>query len=130
MDYEFIKDMLPAIAGLTGAIIGFCGAIYQCQKVFSNEQKMLLLKDRKAVYLEALELVQDYQQHKKNNKKYDISDEDLHNNLYCLLAKINIYGSNAVIKAFNQAKKNIESNRDDKEFTNLSEVIRKDLEIN
>lgn len=28
MDYEFIKDMLPAIAGLTGAIIGFCGAIY------------------------------------------------------------------------------------------------------
>lgn len=129
MDYEFIKDMLPAIAGLTGAIIGFCGAIYQCQKVFSNEQKMLLLKDRKAVYLEALELIQDYQQHKKNNKKYDISDEDLHSKIYCLQAKMNIYGSVAVIKAFNQAKKNIKSNKDDNEFTKLAEVIRKDLEI-
>lgn len=28
MNYEFIKDMLPAIAGLTGTVIGFCGAIY------------------------------------------------------------------------------------------------------
>lgn len=127
MDYEFIKDMLPAIAGLIGAIIGFCGAIYQCKKVFSNEQKMLLLKDRKAVYLEALELVQDYQQHKKNNKKYDISDEDLHSKIYCLQAKMNIYGSAEIIELFRQAIHNIESKKDDKEFTKFASAIRSDL---
>ena len=90
---------------------------------------MLLLKDRKAVYLEALELVQDYQQHKKNNKKYDISDEDLHSKIYCLQAKINIYGSAEIIELFRQTIHNIESKKDDKEFAKFASAIRSDLGI-
>lgn len=129
MDYGIIKDLLPTITALVGTGIGFCGAIYQSRKAFEHEKQMLLLKDRKAVYLEVLEFIQDYQQHKKTNKQYDFSNEELHSRLYCLLAKINIYGSTAIIKSFNLAKKNIESNKDDKEFTKLAEAIRKDLEI-
>ncbi len=136
MNCEFIKDTLPAISdligaisGLIGVVIGFCGANYQYRKIVSHEKKMLLLKDRKVVYLEALELIQDYQQHKNLNKKYDISDEDLHNKIYCLQAKMNIYGSDEIIKLFRKAIHNIESKKDDKEFTKFASVIRSDLGI-
>lgn len=123
-------EIIAAIPSLLGTIIGILGSHCIAKQQIKRDVQKDLREKRSSVYLQALEFIQDYQTHRKNNKKYDISDDELHNKLYCLLAKINIYGSNAVIKAFNQAKKNIESNKDDKEFTKLSEAIRKDLEIN
>lgn len=123
-------EIIAAIPSLLGTIIGILGSYCIAKQQIKRDVQKDLREKRSSVYLQALEFIQDYQTHRKNNKKYDISDEELHNKLYCLLAKINIYGSNAVIKAFNQAKKNIESNKDDKEFTKLSEAIRKDLDIN
>lgn len=129
VDDEICKEIITAIIGLSGTIIGYCGAVYQSNKAFDREKRLLFIKEKKAVYVEALEFIQDYQLKHSNGKKTTISDEDISHKITVLLARLSIYASDNVKNTFWKCKKNIRNGNTDKEFTKLAEAIKKDLEL-
>lgn len=129
-----IEIISQSLSGLIGTMIGFWGswliAKQQQQMKLENEKQLLLIKEKESVYINLLEWVQDFETYHKNTKEIGFTKEDIHDRLYCLLAKLEIYGSENVKEAFNVAKKEIENNeKNTKKFQKVVAAIREDLGV-